>query len=173
MVCRYVKFCLQIVLVTFCITACKVNPEYPAEVLKDSELIHTLADVNKYVNTQFKYELDKDQFKKEDYWQTPLEFLTNGKGDCEDFAVFKAWYLINRKNVDSSRLLFMMLRNSDRNIKEGHLILLVDGEYILDIEENKVYLYFDYFKLQPYVPTAVLSWEGYFDVKKLKERKKK
>lgn len=41
-----------------------------------------------YLWKNFSYESDQSNFGKNDYWQTPEEFIANGKGDCEDFAVF-------------------------------------------------------------------------------------
>ena len=36
----------------------------------------------------FRFEKDQRQFGKSEYWQSPDEFLQNGKGDCEDFSIF-------------------------------------------------------------------------------------
>jgi len=38
------------------------------------------------------YVSDLSQFKRTEYWQNPNEFWSNGRGDCEDKAVFAIWY---------------------------------------------------------------------------------
>ncbi len=34
-----------------------------------------------------KYASDKEVWGKDDYWATPKEYISKGKGDCEDFAI--------------------------------------------------------------------------------------
>lgn len=39
-----------------------------------------------YLWKHFVFEDDQRLFGREDYWQTPSEFMSRKKGDCEDFA---------------------------------------------------------------------------------------
>jgi predicted transglutaminase-like cysteine proteinase len=50
--------------------------------------LQTPEKIAKYMWRHFLFEHDQRQFGKEEYWQTPEEFLATGKGDCEDFAIF-------------------------------------------------------------------------------------
>ena len=51
--------------------------------------------VNDFFN-QLKFKDDKELFVgKIDYWQTPIEFIINGEGDCEDFAIAKYFTLLS------------------------------------------------------------------------------
>jgi predicted transglutaminase-like cysteine proteinase len=48
-----------------------------------------LAKVNTFFNRRSLYETDLVIWQQEDYWETPLEFMGRGTGDCEDFAIAK------------------------------------------------------------------------------------
>ena len=45
--------------------------------------------VNTFFNRRVLYKTDMEVYNQEDYWATPLEFMGNGAGDCEDFAISK------------------------------------------------------------------------------------
>lgn len=47
-----------------------------------------IAAVNRFFN-QLEYSSDIETWQKKDYWASRLEFLGQGRGDCEDFAVAK------------------------------------------------------------------------------------
>ena len=65
-----------------------------------SSELTTPDQIAKYMWRHFLFEQDQRQFGKEDYWQTPEEFLQRGKGDCEDFASFAA-ALLKRNGVNT------------------------------------------------------------------------
>ena len=49
--------------------------------------------VNDFINlTPFKE--DRDHWGKEDYWATPIEFLSTNAGDCEDYSIAKYFTLL-------------------------------------------------------------------------------
>lgn len=48
-----------------------------------------LTAVNDFFNQQITVALDRRSTKGYDYWQSPIETLVRGKGDCDDFAVAK------------------------------------------------------------------------------------
>lgn len=78
-------------------------PNADAQILTQSPLtFHKIATelstpeaIGRYLWKNFVYESDQSNFGKEEYWQTPEEFIANGKGDCEDFALFAAELLKN------------------------------------------------------------------------------
>ena len=45
--------------------------------------------VNTFFNRRVLYKTDMEVYRQEDYWATPLEFMGNGAGDCEDFVIAK------------------------------------------------------------------------------------
>ena len=49
--------------------------------------------VNDFMN-QTPFKSDLEHWGKEDYWATPIEFLSTNGGDCEDFSIAKYFTLI-------------------------------------------------------------------------------
>lgn len=54
--------------------------------LPEAERLHR---VNDFVNRAVRFGTDAAIWGKPDYWATPLETLSLGRGDCEDFAIAK------------------------------------------------------------------------------------
>lgn len=50
--------------------------------------LKTPEDIARYAWKNFRFERDQRHFGKEEYWQSPEEFIRNKAGDCEDFALF-------------------------------------------------------------------------------------
>ena len=61
-----------------------------------------IIQTNTYLNSLLP-QYDDTQYQKEDYWQTPKEFLMRGAGDCEDYAIIKYFTLI-KLGVDRRKL---------------------------------------------------------------------
>lgn len=61
-----------------------IRGKIPAGLVRDDVEAEQIAD---YIFKQYAYERDRSQFGKEDYWQSPGEFVKSRKGDCEDFAL--------------------------------------------------------------------------------------
>lgn len=51
-----------------------------------------LENVNSFFN-QLQFVDDLTHWQKPDYWATPVEFLSTGAGDCEDFSLAKYFTL--------------------------------------------------------------------------------
>ena len=62
--------------------------------------LNTPDDIARYLWKNFTFEEDQRQFGKEEYWQSPEEFLETHKGDCEDFALF-AHALLQMQGIPS------------------------------------------------------------------------
>lgn len=89
--------------------------------------------INDYVNQNISYETDTNQFNTLDYWQTPIETLTNKKGDCEDYAILK--YALLKKQGISSYLAYARQIDPVTSKIQSHLVnyvLINDQPYILD-----------------------------------------
>ncbi|RXJ87751.1 transglutaminase-like cysteine peptidase [Arcobacter sp. CECT 8985] len=69
---------------------------------KNFPLIKKLGYTNSFYNKILPVD-DEDKYKVDDYWATPKEFLIEGKGDCEDYAIAKYFTLlslgVNKKNL--------------------------------------------------------------------------
>ena len=61
-----------------------------------------LVRINFYLN-QLLPQYDSVSQHKEDYWETPKEFLIHGYGDCEDYAIIKYYSLI-KLGFDKNKL---------------------------------------------------------------------
>jgi predicted transglutaminase-like cysteine proteinase len=53
-----------------------------------------LRAVNDFFNRRIRYAEDIDTWGEVDYWASPIETLSKGAGDCEDFAIAKYFTLV-------------------------------------------------------------------------------
>lgn len=65
------------------------------EMLKNDSISdgEKLEKVNSFFNKNIVFVNDFDLYGVKDYWATPVEFLSRGAGDCEDFAIAKYFSL--------------------------------------------------------------------------------
>lgn len=78
--------------------------------------------INGDVNNSITYRRDKDVHNRIDYWQKPEETLELKTGDCEDYAILKAWRLVNA-GVPSSVLRIAVVSTPDS--PPNHAVLFV------------------------------------------------
>lgn len=124
-VAAYWVFVLSLTVGLF-VSYAETKAQLPDRILSLQELSFQLSSpraIADYLWKNFLFEDDQRLFGKEDYWQTPEEFFSNKKGDCEDFAIF-ANDLLKSQGVQSFIL----------NIyggKEGHTICVFkqNGRY--------------------------------------------
>lgn len=76
-----------------------------AEKLSEYEQV---VEVNDFFNA-FKFESDRAVWGRDDRWTTPAEFIAQGRGDCEDFAIAK-FFTLARLGVPESRLRLVYTR---------------------------------------------------------------
>lgn len=92
-----------------------------------AETLKRINEINKWVNASITPVTDWDHWHVVDKWDYPLD----GKGDCEDYALFKRRLLIE---LGFPRQALLMTVVKDEN-NEGHAILTVKtnhGEFVLD-----------------------------------------
>lgn len=77
--------------------------------------------VNDYVN-QTPFTCDAVQWCVEDYWATPIEFLANHGGDCEDFAIAK-YFALRALGVADAQLRLVYARISRGGTTGSHVVL--------------------------------------------------
>lgn len=53
-----------------------------------------LKRVNRFFNQRIEFVDDIYLWNRNDYWATPVEFLSRGQGDCEDYSIAKYFTLI-------------------------------------------------------------------------------
>lgn len=90
----------------------------------------SLAEMQKLevVNTFFNrlnFTPDRQTWKREDYWATPLETLAIGAGDCEDFALAK-YFTLTALGVEESRLRLTYVKALKLN--QAHMVLTYYAE---------------------------------------------
>jgi len=89
--------------------------------------------VNNFFN-KVPFKSDIKNWKQEDYWATPLEFLARNKGDSEDYVIAK-YFALETLGIDTSKLFFTYVESSKFN--RAHMVLSYfetpeDEPFILD-----------------------------------------
>lgn len=88
--------------------------------IKDYELIKKLSHVNSFINKIFPA-FDISTQSSIDYWATPKEFLLEGHGDCEDYAIAKYFTLLE-VGIPKEKLYFAVV--DVKGEKAAHMVLL-------------------------------------------------
>ena len=76
--------------------------------------------VNRFFNKQLRYVEDIDLWHEVDYWETPIEALWKGAGDCEDYAVAK-YFSLRHLGVASEKLRITYVKALTQN--RAHMVL--------------------------------------------------
>ena len=63
---------------------------------------------------------DQALWEKKDYWATPIETLSIGGGDCEDYAIAK-YFTLKQLGVDESKLRLTYVKAIELN--QAHMVL--------------------------------------------------
>ena len=88
--------------------------------VKDFELIRKLSHINSFINKILPAN-DIATSSNIDYWATPKEFLLQGHGDCEDYAISKYFTLLE-VGIPKEKLFFAVV--NIKGEKNSHMILL-------------------------------------------------
>jgi predicted transglutaminase-like cysteine proteinase len=76
--------------------------------------------VNDFMNiTPFKS--DREHWGKEDYWATPIEFLSTNGGDCEDYSIAK-YFTLRALGMSDEKLQITYVKEI-RVYNEAHMVL--------------------------------------------------
>lgn len=107
--------------------------------LENKPVTQQLEKVNSFFNL-FHYETDLASHGVEDYWESPDEFIKEGGGDCEDYAIIKYFTLV-MLGVPSDKLRITYV--SSLTLNQAHMVLSYyatpEAEpLILDSLENKI-----------------------------------
>jgi len=88
---------------------------------KDLTDLEKLVAVNNFFNTNLLFINDIDLWQKEDYWATPLEALTVGAGDCEDYSIAK-YFTLKELGVDEDKLRITYVKAVE--LSQAHMVLI-------------------------------------------------
>lgn len=81
--------------------------------------VEKLKQVNSFFN-QLRFVDDIKHWKKSDYWATPIEFLSSGGGDCEDFSLAK-YFTLKALGVDEKKLNMTYVKATKLN--QAHMVV--------------------------------------------------
>lgn len=84
-----------------------------------------LKKVNQFFNSRIRFAADLAIWGVEDYWATPVEFLSKGAGDCEDFAIAK-YFTLKAMGVPDEKLKITYVKALQYNIH--HMVLTYYAE---------------------------------------------
>lgn len=79
-----------------------------------------LAVVNDFFNSNVLFVDDILLWGKEDYWATPIEMLSIGGGDCEDYSIAK-YFTLKQLGVDEDKLRITYVKAV--NLDQAHMVL--------------------------------------------------
>lgn len=93
---------------------------------KDLPINDKLKRVNEFFNRHIAFGEDIDVWGQEDYWATPMESLSKGRGDCEDYVIAK-YFVLRELNVPDKqlRLIYVKARigGADSSVQQAHMVL--------------------------------------------------
>lgn len=79
-----------------------------------------LQHVNDFFNSNVQFINDIALWGKEDYWATPIEMLSIGAGDCEDYSIAK-YFTLKQLGVDEAKLRLTYVKAVE--IGQAHMVL--------------------------------------------------
>jgi len=85
--------------------------------LSDEEKLEV---VNTFFNSNIMFINDQALWGKEDYWATPLEALSIGAGDCEDYSIAK-YFTLKELGVDEEKLRITYVKAV--KLGQAHMVL--------------------------------------------------
>jgi predicted transglutaminase-like cysteine proteinase len=92
----------------------------------DAPIETRLQKVNDFFNRKIIYYEDQEVWGQSDYWATPMESLSKGKGDCEDYVIAKYFTLRNMNIPDTQlRLIYVKARigGPASTVQQAHMVL--------------------------------------------------
>jgi predicted transglutaminase-like cysteine proteinase len=105
--------------------------------LKGKTVKEQIDGVNSYMNS-VRYVEDSQGYKKSDYWATPIEFLSRGSGDCEDYAIAK-YASLRALGFSSDQMRIAIVQDKIKNVPHAILIVYTqDGVFVLDNQNKQV-----------------------------------
>ena len=87
--------------------------------LQSDDLDEKLYEINRFFN-RFDFVDDLVHWQQKDYWATPIEFISTGAGDCEDYTIAKYFSLIEL-GVPEQQLRLMYVTALE--LRQPHMVL--------------------------------------------------
>ncbi len=127
-----------------------------------------------YVNTFYNKILpvnDKTKYQADDYWATPKEFLIQGKGDCEDYAISK-YFTLKEAGIPQNKLFLSIVKV--KNATNYHMVLtyLEDKKSIPLILDNLSFKVLPFTKRVDLEPKVLFNEEEAYILKNYRLHKR-
>ena len=87
--------------------------------LQSEDIDEKLYQINRFFN-RFDFVDDLVHWQQKDYWATPIEFISTGAGDCEDYTIAKYFSLIEL-GVPEQQLRLMYVTALE--LRQPHMVL--------------------------------------------------
>ena len=93
------------------------------DLLKDDDTTDRkkLEKINSFFNKKIVFVNDTNLYGVKDYWATPVEFLSRGAGDCEDYAIAK-YFSLKMMGVAEEKLRIAYVKALQYNI--FHMVIV-------------------------------------------------
>lgn len=126
---------------------------------RDLTTLRKLKTVNEFFNKEIQPKNDQGSTKQYDYWQSPIETLVRGIGDCDDFAMAK-YVSLRLLGIPSKQLRVAAFKGS----QGGHSVLIVYPKK----KENPLVLDCFPFKALGYIGHHILKLNQWTNINKMK-----
>jgi predicted transglutaminase-like cysteine proteinase len=113
--------------------------------------------INRAVNLSIKPISDWVQYGHADFWASPLQTLSSGAGDCEDYAIVK-YVALHHLGIALDDLRLLIVRDDSR--QAVHAIVAVHYERKWLILDNRTFAMLDAEQSRHYYPLFVLDYRG-------------
>lgn len=137
---------------------------------KDFPIIKKLAYVNAFYNKILPIN-DSTKYNADDYWATPKEFIIQGKGDCEDYAISK-YFALSEIGIPKENLFLAVVKVA--NATSYHMVLLYfeNKKAMPLVLDNLSFKVLDFDKRKRLVPKFIFNEKEAFVLKNKKIYKK-
>jgi len=103
---------------------------------RDKPVMEKLRLANTTLN-QFPWIADQRQWKKSDFWATPLQMIASFGGDCEDIAIAK-FAMLRHLGIPRDQLYLAYVRI--KNTHQSHMVLLYKDRPKIAFNQAKIYV---------------------------------
>ena len=95
------------------------------ESLSGRDEVEQVRSINEHFNRRIAFADDTTVWGQRDHWASPLELLSRGAGDCEDYAIAKYFALVGL-GVPVARLRLVYVRamiGGPQGVSQAHMVL--------------------------------------------------